>query len=61
MFEYSPQKTKIIEITHTQSLITSLIFRLGNKMSQKIYSSHKDLQRNLILGLNWQTNYKIGC
>ena len=38
-----------------------LTFRLGNKYSTDRFVVLKDLQRNLILGLNWQSNYKIGC
>ena len=38
-----------------------LKFRLGNKQFMDRFIILQDLQRNLILGLNWQHNYRIGC
>ena len=38
-----------------------LTFRLGNKCLTDKFIVLKDLQRNLNLGLNWQSHYKIGC
>ena len=37
-----------------------LTFRLGNKNLTEKVIVLKDLSRYLILGLNWQANYKIG-
>ena len=38
-----------------------LTSRLGNKQFADRFIVLQDLQRNLILGLNWQYNYRIGC
>ena len=36
-------------------------FELGNKYFMDKFIVLQDLRRDLILGLNWQFNYKIGC
>ena len=36
-------------------------FKLGNKHFADKSIVFNDLQRNIILGLSWQANYKIGC
>ena len=38
-----------------------LIFGLGNKQFTDRLIVLQDLHRNIILGLNWQCNYRIGC
>ena len=38
-----------------------LTFKLCNKCFTDKFIVLKDLQRNLILVLNWQYSYKIGC
>ena len=35
--------------------------RLGNKQLTDRFSIQQDLCRNIILGLNWWCNYRIGC
>ena len=39
----------------------NLTFRLGNKQFMDKFIILQDLQRNVILGLHWQYNYRIGC
>ena len=38
-----------------------LAFRLGNKQFTDRFIVLQDLHRNIILGLNWQCKYRIGC
>ena len=38
-----------------------LTLKLGNKYFTDKFIVLQDLQRNLILGIRWQFNYKIGC
>ena len=38
-----------------------LTFRLGNEQFTNRFIVLWDLHRNIILGLNWQCNYRIGC
>ena len=38
-----------------------LAFRLGNKQFTERFIILQDLCRNIILRLNWQCNYRIGC
>ena len=38
-----------------------LKFRLGNKQFMDRLKILQDLYRNILLGLNWQCNYRIGC
>ena len=38
-----------------------LTFRLGNKQFMDSFIVLQDLCRNIIVGLNWQCNYRIGC
>ena len=71
-FSFLPQKPKLLKShTHTVTLASGanlgpihqchLTFKLGNKCFTDKFIVLKFMQRNLILGLNWQSNYKIGC
>ena len=39
----------------------NLPFKFGNKQFTNRFITLQDLCRNIILGLNWQCNYRIGC
>ena len=70
-FRSLPQKKLLQSHTHTVTSASAaklgsighchLTFRLGNKCFRHKFIVLQDLQRNLVLGLNWQSNYKIGC
>ena len=71
-FNSLPQKPKLLKpnaYTVTTARCTALgpigkgypTVRLGNKYFINKLMILQDLHRDLILGLNWQFNYKIGC
>ena len=69
-FESLPQKIKLLQ-SHTHTVTSTYgpnlgpigqchpTFKLGNKYFTDKFIVLKDLQRRLILELNWQSNYKI--
>ena len=72
LVEFLAQKTKLLKShTHRDTSANGanlgpighchFEFKLGNKCLTDNVTVLKDLQRNLILGLNWQFNYKAGC
>ena len=71
-FNLLPQKPKLLKpnaCTVTSAIGTDLgpigqcylTFNLGNKYFTGKVIVLTELPRNLILGLNWHFNYKIGC
>ena len=60
------QKNTHIKSHQLVELITPIhqcdfMFHLGNKCFTDRFTVLQDPQRNLILGLNWHFNYRIGC
>ena len=72
LFNSLPQKPKLSKV-HKHKVTSArgnnldptgqcdLTFQLRNKQFMGRFIILQDLWRNLILGLNWQCNYRIGC
>ena len=71
-FDYLPQKSKLLKSNTCTVMSAScagldsiekcyLTFKLENKYFMDIFIVLWDLWRDIILGWNWQLNYKMGC